>query len=381
MIGNRLRIAIFTHNYPVTSKERKDAGIFLYDFAHELAKRADVFVFCPDFGGAKESYKIVPVTWFKWDNSNRKFGNWPIFSPLSVYKFFKLMWVGCKEADAFIRENNIDFCLAAWTIPSSLYTLYINKRHRIPYSVWILGSDLNIYAKLPILKQLMSYSLSQAKVRFSNSYWLIENVKRITGKDCRYMAAITNFDLEKVKPEKLPQGVFNFLFVARLEKVKGPDVLVKACIELRKIRNDFVLHILGDGTMRLELERMVKKFGIKNNVIFYGNADKEKIGSFMKAADSLVVASRAESLPLVMVEAARAGLPSIATDVGDCRRAIEGYKIGYVAESENPKSLSEIMARVMNEKEVFKKTRRAGLVRIVKDFSQEKTVKYFLTTT
>lgn len=42
-----MKILIITHNYPVSAGDRQNAGIFVYDFAHELVKYAEVTVFCP----------------------------------------------------------------------------------------------------------------------------------------------------------------------------------------------------------------------------------------------------------------------------------------------------------------------------------------------
>jgi len=86
--SNKLKIGILTHNYPINSKERKDAGIFIYDFCQELSKYAQVFVFCPDFGGKKEIYKKIPVTWFDWGGGNEKFGNWKL---LIQYMFLSFL--------------------------------------------------------------------------------------------------------------------------------------------------------------------------------------------------------------------------------------------------------------------------------------------------
>src|SRR5258708_3986273 len=246
----RKRVAIFTHNYPITSMERKDAGIFVYDFAHELSKQADVFVFCPDFGGKKEKYKKVPVTWMDWHGPKEKFGTWPFFSPISIFNFFKLMYIGCREAEIFIKENKIDYSLACWTLLSSIYTLWLKLRLNKPYGVWILGSDVNVYAKLPILKQLTVMALKKAKTRFSNSYWLINIVEKFSNKKCVYMDAITDFSVGNVKKRKLNNHVFNFMFAGSIRKVKGVDILVKAASELKKETSEFALHILGDGPIK-----------------------------------------------------------------------------------------------------------------------------------
>lgn len=379
MAKKKPRIAIFTHNYPINSKERKDAGIFVYDFAHELSKSASVFIFCPDFGGKKETYKDVPVSWLDWHGPKIKFGNWPVYSPLSYYNYFKLMFYGCRQAKEFVKINGIDYCLAAWVIPSAIFAWWVNRQTGIPYYVWALGSDVNKYTKMPVLRQFAIVALRKARGRFANSYWLIGIVKELSGKNCKYMDAITNFEVSKSKPAKLKRNVFNFLFVGRLEPVKGPDVLVNACGELMRKRNDFVLHVLGDGSMKNSLEDLVKNRGLGKYVKFYGNADREKVGSFMKAADCLMVTSRTESIPLVMVEAARVGLATISTDVGDCRRAINKYGIGLVARNEDSVDVSRAMTKAMVEGKDFKRKRKEGLKQLAKDRSQKVAVKTLLT--
>ena len=367
----RKRIAIFTHNYPVTSMERKDAGIFVYDFAHELYKSADVFVFCPDFGGKKEKYRKVPVTWMDWHGPKKKFGTWSFFSPISVFNFFKLMYIGCRGAEKFVKENKIDYSLACWTLPASIYTLWLKIKLDKPYGVWILGSDVNIYAKFPILKQLTVMALKKAKTRFANSYWLINIVEKFSGKKCVYMDAITDFNVNNVKKKKLDSNVFNFMFAGSIRKVKGVDVLVKAALELKERNPNFVVHILGDGPIKSEVEGYVTKNDLTKNVIFYGVVNKEIVASFMKSADALIVSSRAESIPLVIVEAARVGLPTISTDVGDDRIVIEKYKIGLVCKNEDPIDMAKTMFKAMKEGKNFRKKRQLGLKELSKSRSQK----------
>ncbi len=378
MSNKKIKVGIFTHNYPITSTERKDAGIFVYDFAHELYKNAEVFIFCPDFGGKKEKYKNIPVTWMDWGGPKIKFGNWPFYSPVSVLNFFKLIFTGSRKAEEFVRLNKIDYVLACWTMPSSIYALWTNIRLKIPYSVWVLGSDVNIYAKFPILRQLTVLALRKAHNRFSNSYWLISATEKLSGKKCNFMSAITNFKDSNIKPQNLSKNVFNFLSVGRLEKVKGPDVLIKACLELKKRDSNFLLHMLGDGTMKNDLVEFVNKHGLNENVKLYGNSSKDEIISFMKSAQSHVITSRAESIPLVMVESARFGLPTIATNVGDCKYAINKYNIGIVARSEDPVDIAKKMYQAMREGSNFKKNRQKGLKRISDDYKQEIPVGTFL---
>lgn len=371
MKKNKLRIGIFTHNYPTTSKERKDAGIFIYDFANELSKHANVFVFCPDFGGKKEIYKKVPVTWFKWDNKNEKFGNWQLFNPVYVYKFFKLIYIGQKEAIKFVEKNKIDYVLSCWAIPSSMFAWRVNLVLKKPYASWSLGSDVNKYTKIPILSQFISLSLSSADKLFANSYALIEKVEKMSNQETLFLPAITNFNI-KIKKTKNIDKKFHFLFVGRLEAVKGPDLLIYAIEILSKKYKNFVVDILGDGSMSKELR--LKSKNISNFIKFYGWADEMKVAGFMAKSNALVIPSRNESLPLVIIEAAKEFLPVVATKVGDCERVIKKYNIGYSVVSNDASKFADGMYKIIKKNKFPKK----GFLKLTDDFSQERTVKFFL---
>lgn len=371
---NRARIGILTHNYPINSKDRKDAGIFIYDFAQELAKRADVFVFCPDFGGKKEKYKKVSVKWFDWGGGNEKFGNWKLFNPVYVYKFFKLIFLGQREAIRFVKENKIDYCLCCWAVPSAIFGLRIKQSLGVPYASWSLGSDVNKYVRIPVLGQLIYFALKSSSRLYANSFRLCEIVKNVSGRECNFLPAITDFKLKKIVKPKIDKKKFNFLYVGRLEIVKGPDILVEAVEFLVKKRKDFSVNVLGDGSMMKILREKSKN--VSKYINFIGWADESLVGGYMKASNCLVIPSRNESLPLVMIEAAKVKLPVIATDVGDCERMIKKYKLGVVVNKENPDKLSKAMNNVIDGKVNLK---LAKFVDLTHDFSQSEAVTTFLS--
>lgn len=366
-----MRIAIFTHNYPLTSKDRKDAGIFLYDFAHEIAIKHKVFIFCPSFEGEKENYENLPVTWFEWGGGEEKFGDWKIFDPTTFIKLFKLISCGQIEALNFVKKYKIDYILAAWSFPSGIFAQYAGQKTGVPYATWSLGSDINVYARIPLIKQWVKSVLSKAQIRFANSYFLCDRVKRLSKKECIFLPAITKFEKINIEKITIDSSKVNFLYVGRLEKIKGPDILLNAIRILQKSRKDFELHIIGDGNMRKALE--LNKPG---NVHFYGIVSTNKIAGFMAKCDYLVIPSRNESLPLVLLEAAKMNLPVIASQVGDCRRMIEKYKIGFSVKANN----SELLAKAMDQAIIQrnKKIYLAGLRKITQEFVQSKAVEILL---
>lgn len=167
-----MRIGILTHNFPENENDRKDAGVFLQDFANELGKIHEVYIFKPKLGD--------------------KLGNWSFFSPWSAYKFIKLIFIGRKESIDFARGNKLDYCLAAWAIPSGIFAMAIKKSLHVPYAVWCLGSDINFYAKIPFLRQIIRSVLKNADHVFANSLFLKNGVEKLTARKCVFLPAVTN---------------------------------------------------------------------------------------------------------------------------------------------------------------------------------------------
>jgi glycosyltransferase involved in cell wall biosynthesis len=373
-----MRIAILTHNFPKNSSDRQDAGILIYDFAVELSKKAEVFVLCPNFAGEKEKFKDITVEWFSWKGGDKKLGSINTLDPRSLMSLASLISNGRKITKDFVKRNNIDFCLAAWAFPAGLFAEVAKDSLKVPYATWSLGSDINQYAKKPILKQIIKKTLRKADFRFANSYALCQKIEDLTCLESNFLPGITRLDAHKITKIKTDKNKFNFLYVGRLEMVKGPDVMIDACKILAKKNKNFTLSIIGPGSMTDTLKQEIKDSNLDKNVFFLGQKGASEIASYMSVHDSLIVPSRSESLPLVIIEAAKMGLPIIATKVGDCARLIDTYEVGIAVDSANPEALSKAMDTAIKEGSNFKKKAQPGLKKISADFILENSVKQFL---
>jgi glycosyltransferase involved in cell wall biosynthesis len=76
-------------------------------------------------------------------------------------------------------------------------------------------------------------------------------------------------------------------------------------------------------------------------------------------ADAFVLPSRVEALPLVLVEAVSAGLPAVATDVGDVREALGG--VVDVVPPQDPATLAAALRRLLADPADRERRRRAGI--------------------
>ena len=87
------------------------------------------------------------------------------------------------------------------------------------------------------------------------------------------------------------EWVADFMFAGNIGKAQRADVIIEAARVLGK-RNDYKIHMVGDGRMREELEQKVREYGLEENVIFYGNQKRDDMPKFYKMADVLLITLR-----------------------------------------------------------------------------------------
>jgi glycosyltransferase involved in cell wall biosynthesis len=130
------------------------------------------------------------------------------------------------------------------------------------------------------------------------------------------------------------------LVVARFEPQKDHATLLSA---LRAMpRRDWSLELVGDGPLRAAYERDVVAAGLGERVRFVGEVDD--VEARMAASQVVVLASRWEGLPLVLLEAMRAGLPVVATDVGGVAEAVVDGITGLLVPRGDARRLAGAMA-------------------------------------
>ncbi len=113
----------------------------------------------------------------------------------------------------------------------------------------------------------------------------------------------------------------DFLFIGELRRLKGVDILLRALAEVARVRPVRAV-IVGAGPDRKEFEQLARELGLKREAVAFAGA-MPAAEAFPKAR-CIVVPSRAESLPFIVLEAAAAQLPVIATNVGGIPEIVRG---------------------------------------------------------
>lgn len=126
--------------------------------------------------------------------------------------------------------------------------------------------------------------------------------------------------------------------VGRLVPVKGFDLLIDA---LRSV--DACLWLVGDGPLRAKLESQASRKGVRDRVWFAGF--RQDAGRLMALADLMVISSRAEGFPLVMIEMLLRRRPVVATRVGATDDVLPQE---WICEPGDAEALAHLMRRALS---------------------------------
>lgn len=119
--------------------------------------------------------------------------------------------------------------------------------------------------------------------------------------------------------EGFPENA-RFLFVGRLTRLKGLDVVLEALSGL--VDRPWHLDVVGDGPQREELEGMARDLGLADRVTFAGFRDD--VAVWMARSGCLLFPSHSEGMGLVALEALQMGLPLLASDLEPLRPLATG---------------------------------------------------------
>ena len=148
---------------------------------------------------------------------------------------------------------------------------------------------------------------------------------------------------EEFEPIVPAPNARDFLFIGTLRDLKGPDVFIRALALVAKQRGRApTAWIVGDGEEKPRYERLVRELGLDATTAFH---PAMPVREGFALARTVVVPSRAESMPYIILEAVAAGMPLIATRVGGIPE-IFGAETGRLVPPGDAEALAAAMAGV-----------------------------------
>ncbi len=140
----------------------------------------------------------------------------------------------------------------------------------------------------------------------------------------------------------LPEEAFLVGCVARLVEVKGVDDAIEATARMVRLDQRVRLVLVGDGPLRARLEEQAARCGIGDRVHFLGV--RRDVPHLLPLFDVLVLPSRNEGMGRVLLEAAAAGVPVVATRVGGAQDVVREGETGLLVPASDPPALAAAVA-------------------------------------
>jgi glycosyltransferase involved in cell wall biosynthesis len=175
----------------------------------------------------------------------------------------------------------------------------------------------------------------------------------------------TEFD-----PVVKAEDATDLIYVGEFRHIKGADLLIDAVARLRAGGRPVTLTLAGDGEESASLKAQVEQLGLAEAVRFIGHV-KARYG-FSKGA-LLVVPSRGDSMPYVVIEAAAAGIPMVAANIGGIPEIFGPHGDALFAPS-NAAAMADAIEAALKDPAAAKERAKSLRERIFMHFSQKAMV-------
>lgn len=200
----------------------------------------------------------------------------------------------------------------------------------------------------------------------------LQTLKNAKMKNIAYVP--NGIDLERFR-DRIDKNdpVFKFLFVGRLEKQKGLVYLLEAA-GILKDKKDFRIIIIGGGSETEYLMRYTLNSGLGDIVDFKGKVDEQTLISNYMECDAFVLPSLWEGMPLTLLEAAAAGMPVIASNVGGISAIFDHEQNALIIVPKDAEALSDAMLKLICDCKLRERLGKNAR-KLAEKFSWENTAK------
>lgn len=198
-----------------------------------------------------------------------------------------------------------------------------------------------------------------------------DTYERIVGKPSGLVRCVFNgVGANEFDPVPLAEDATDLVYVGEFRHIKGADLLIEAVARLRANGRPVTLTLAGDGEETATLKALVARHKLGDAVRFIGHV-KARFG-FSKGR-LLIVPSRGDSMPYVVIEAAAAGVPLLAANVGGIPEIFGPFKEALFA-PDNVEAMADAIAAALDNPNVARERSKALRERIFMNFSQKAMV-------
>lgn len=263
-----------------------------------------------------------------------------------------------------------------------------NAADTLKYAVF---AKLTFRWQIPIVYRNASISSFYIQNTFSRRFnaMLLKNVDLIISVSEASIEDLNHlFPFTKSKSCVLPVGIekkemvlkdifnknrFNIIHVGSFTREKNHFGLINIFIKILNDNPNSILHLIGDGDLRKEIEAKIELENLKNSIILHGGIKNPL--NYIKAADVLVLPSIIEGLPGVILEAMYSKTPVVAYNVGGISEIVNSQTGSLIKKEDEDNFVKAILETLGNSN--FEQIETAHKM-VIKDYMNEEIAKKFV---
>jgi glycosyltransferase involved in cell wall biosynthesis len=254
---------------------------------------------------------------------------------------------------------------------NGVYATALSRIAGIPLVVSLQGEtvmdDNDIYDHSALLRSGLHAGLGRAAAVTGCSQFVVDDaVARFGLKPGAGVVVPNGVDLAAAPPTEpleLPFGRFVFAVGRAVEK-KGFDLLLRSFAGVAAEHPDTGLLIGGDGAARPQLEALARELGLQDRVALPGRLSREQVAWAMQDAGVFVLPSRVEPFGIVVLEALRAGRPSVVSSRGGAPEIVRDEREGLVVDPFDTPALTSAIGRLLSDEPLAAHLGAAGRERV-----------------
>jgi len=296
-------------------------------------------------------------------------------------------------------KHRIKIIHCGQVLSSGFVGWFMNKLFKIPYVIYIYGSETYRFGRLKLFTSIMKIFLESSSKIIANSNFT-KNEYIEFGINPEKIKIITpGVDIGRFYPQKKDEHLlekFNLrdkkilLTVGRLDERKGHDKVIEALSKLKSKYPDLTYLIVGSGREEKRLQNIVKNYALEDYVVFVGYVPDEELPRYYNLCDIFILLNRQteankllkgdyEGFGIVFIEASACGKPIIAGNFGGVYDAVENGKTGLVIDPVNIEEIIKSIEYFLSNPENSFKFGNRGLNRVRQSFTWDKKAREIIT--
>lgn len=254
-------------------------------------------------------------------------------------------WLASHKSPVFASVHGNDF-LSPWVMSERLD---LRTRLGVPF---VTRADLFLGRRWS--RQAVDCGFDMVRHTFANSRYsesaFLQRYPQCRGKtSVAYVGVSSDFGVSTRRVDDRKE-MHSLITVCRLSEArKNVDVVLRA-LALLKPQFRFQYTVIGDGSLRPELEGLARKLGIDQNVRFAGRVSDQELRRSLSASDLFILTSGIsstsfEGFGIVYLEANASGVPVLAAKCGGAVEAVADGKSGWFVDEITPERIAGELAR------------------------------------